>query len=166
MPTFPLLPRITRPGPGPRSSCDRKLPKRKVMGLGAKSGRDRRKFPRVPYASQAQLVLCPGGARSVGTPVEVVDFSRQGIGIRSSEALVLGAKYVVREPNVTTQGGSVIYTVVRAERLADGAWTIGLQVSNTVETTTDETIKPHRETRVRTAVLIVIGVVGLAAAWW
>ena len=137
------------------------------MGLGAKSGRERRKFPRVPYHSQAHLVLCPGGARSVGTPVEVVDYSRQGIGIRSSQALVLGEKYVVREPNVTAQGGSVIYTVVRAERLDSGIWSIGMQVSSTIETTTDETIKPHRETgRVRTAVLIVIGVAGLAAAWW
>jgi ABC-type sulfate transport system permease component len=51
----------------------------------------------------------------------------------------------------------------------DGIWSIGMQVSNTIKatTTTDEMIKAERGSgRLTTVALIVVGIAGIAVAWW
>ena len=135
------------------------------MGLSEKTGRERRRWPRTRHKAKAQVVLCPGSGRG-GTEVEILDYSKEGIGLISHDGLLMGEKYVVREPHITAQGGSVIYTVVRAQRIDDDKWSIGLQVSNSVDPT-EQLIEAHASRgEVGKLLLLLIGIIFVASIWW
>lgn len=81
--------------------------------------------------SPAQLILYPPGRHTFTFDVTIVDYSATGIGIVHSESLMVGQTYIVRGP-LATQKNTCIFTVMRSEQRADGAWSIGLCASNTL----------------------------------
>src|SRR4051812_18086968 len=83
----------------------------------AKRGAERRRAKRVPIESQAELFRCPSSSRTAPVKVAVRDVSATGVGVLSDEPLPVGQKYVVKEPTIISKQKSVLYTVVRAERI-------------------------------------------------
>lgn len=93
------------------------------------TGRDRRRDERFPRRSTAQLFMLPSGRLSHPINVTVVDYSATGIGLISRENLMVGQRYVVREPFLT-QNASSMYTVVRSDAKGNGIFSIGLLQDN------------------------------------
>ena len=94
-------------------------------------GIDHRRAPRIRRKSRAQLLLYPSGRHPHPIDVTIVDFSATGIGIVHNEGLLIGQKFIVREPHVT-QGNTCLFTVVRSEKRPDGTYSIGLHVGNSL----------------------------------
>lgn len=92
---------------------------------------DNRVAPRQPRQSTAQLLLYPSGRHPHPIDVQVVDYSSTGIGVVHSEGLLVGKKFVVREPHVT-DGNTCLFTVVRSDPRPDGTFSIGLHVGNSL----------------------------------
>ena len=90
-----------------------------------------RRAPRVRRKSHAQLLLYPAGRHPHPIDVTVVDYSATGIGIIHSEGLLVGQKFIVREPHVT-EGKTCLFTVVRSEPRADGTFSIGMHIGNSL----------------------------------
>ena len=97
----------------------------------APRGTENRRAPRTRRKSRAQLLLFPSGRHPHPIDVTVVDYSATGIGVVHSEGLLVGQKFIVREPHVT-EGNTCLFTVVRSEKLPDGSYSIGLHVGNTL----------------------------------
>ena len=95
---------------------------------------ENRQAPRIRRKSRAQLLLFPSGRHPHPIDVTVVDYSATGIGIVHSEGLLVGQKFIVREPHVT-EGNTCLFTVVRSDRRPDGTYSIGLHIGNSL---TDE----------------------------
>ena len=93
---------------------------------------ENRRAPRFTRKSRAQLLLYPSGRHPHPIDVAVVDYSVTGIGIIHHEGLLVGQKFVVREPHVT-HGNTCLFTVVRSDRRPDGKYSIGLHVGNTLQ---------------------------------
>jgi hypothetical protein len=91
-----------------------------------------RAAPRTRRQSHAQLLLYPAGRHPHPFDVTVVDYSATGIGIVHDEGLLIGQRFIVREPYVT-KGNTCLFTVVRSDHRADGTYSIGLHVSNTLK---------------------------------
>jgi hypothetical protein len=96
---------------------------------------DRRMSDRFPVGADGQLFLCPAGRSTPPLHVHVRDVSDTGVGVVYGAPLPLGQKYVVKQPAVARRGGSVLFTVVRSEKLPDGTFTIGLHASHLLENT-------------------------------
>lgn len=92
---------------------------------------DNRGAPRLPRCSTAQLLHYPAARHQHPINVEVTDYSATGIGVIHNEGLLIGKRFVVREPHVT-QRNTCIFTVVRCDRRRDGTFSIGLHVGNSL----------------------------------
>ena len=92
---------------------------------------DNRVAPRAPRESTAQLLQYPAGRHQHPIEVQVTDYSETGIGIIYHEGLLIGRTFVVREPHVT-KGKTCLFTVVRSDPRADGTFSIGLHVGNSL----------------------------------
>jgi len=103
-------------------------------------GVEKRRAPRFQHVSRAQLIFWPSTRRIAPIDVQVVDYSSTGVGIVHDEALLLGQTYVLREPLVT-EGHTCMYTVARCDRRADGRFSIGLHICNTLE----DALEPREE---------------------
>jgi hypothetical protein len=90
-----------------------------------------RRAARVRRKSRAQLLLYPAGRHPHPIDVTIVDYSATGIGIIHSEGLLVGQKFIVREPHVT-EGKTCLYTVVRSEARTDGSFSIGMHIGNSL----------------------------------
>ena len=100
-------------------------------GAALGSGWENRAAIRLPRSSTAQLLHYPAGRHQHPIDVQVIDYSATGIGIIHSEGLLVGKKFVVREPHVT-DGNTCLFTVVRSDPRADGTFSIGLHVGNSL----------------------------------
>jgi len=99
-----------------------------AAAAGAKS-RDNRAAPRAARTSNAQLLAYPPARHQHPIDVQVTDYSATGIGVIHNEGLILGRKFVVREPHVT-KGNTCLFTVVRSDPRPDGTFSVGLHVGN------------------------------------
>ncbi|MEA2709168.1 MAG: hypothetical protein QOF78_1769 [Phycisphaerales bacterium] len=106
--------------------------RRKREAEDAAGSADQRNAQRLPRQSSAQLLLYPSGRHPRPIDVQVVDYSSTGIGIIHNEGLLIGKKFVVREPHVT-DGNTCLFTVVRSDQRSDGTYSIGLHVGNSLE---------------------------------
>src|SRR6266496_4194679 len=79
-------------------------------------------------SDQQALAVNDPHARARIIDVQVVDYSRTGVGIIHSESLLVGQTFVVREPQVTKGSSRFLYKVVRCDRRPDSRFSIGLQV--------------------------------------
>ena len=93
-----------------------------------RKGAERRRAPRVRLDSEAELVVCPASSRTAPLKVQVRDVSATGVGILHDEPLPLGQKYVVREPTISRLA-SILFTVVRTDRVGENRYSIGLHAS-------------------------------------
>jgi hypothetical protein len=83
---------------------------------------------RIPHRAPAQLMLWPAGPRTAPIDVQVVDYSRVGVGIVTGEIILVGQKYVLRESEVTRGTNTCLYQVVRCDRRPDGRYSVGLRI--------------------------------------
>jgi hypothetical protein len=97
----------------------------------AAAAADNRLAPRLPRTSTAQLLQYPAGRHQHPIDVQVTDYSSTGIGVIYHEGLLIGRKFVVREPHVT-DGKTCLFTVVRCDPRGDGTYSIGLHVGNSL----------------------------------
>ena len=95
-------------------------------------GADRRRAPRIKRESNAQLIFWPASTRTAPMDVRLIDYSRTGVGVLHDEAILIGQKFVLREPFVT-RDSTCIYTVARCEKRNDGHFIIGLHVAAPIE---------------------------------
>jgi hypothetical protein len=92
---------------------------------------DLRRAKRVKRKSRAQLLLYPSGRHPHPIDVTVIDYSATGIGIVHTEGLLVGQKFIVREPYVT-RDNTCLFTVVRSEPRPDGTFSIGMHIGNSL----------------------------------
>lgn len=95
-----------------------------------KKGAERRQATRRRVNSQAELLVCPASSRTATIKVNVLDVSETGVGIVHNEPLPLGQKYVVKEQSIIPKKQPCLYTVVRADPMPNGAYSIGLHASH------------------------------------
>lgn len=129
------------------------------------TGSDRRKARRTPMKTTGQLLICPSSSRTAPIPVEFQDVSATGVGIVHSEALRLGQKFVVKEQSLSKRP-TLLYTVVRSDRIDEGRYSIGLHATSLMPQTSDSTV-PAGDRRGNTIMLYVgllLLMAGLAAA--
>ncbi len=100
-------------------------------GDGAGSSADNRVAPRLRRFSTAQLLHYPSARHQHPINVQVTDYSSTGIGVIHNEGLLIGKTFVVREPHVTDKN-TCLFTVVRCDPRADGTYSIGLHVGNSL----------------------------------
>ena len=131
------------------------------------TGRERRKAPRKPLGTVGQLVVCPASSRTAPLEVHVNDYSVTGIGIIHNEPLPLGQKYVIKEQNVARQG-SVLFTVVRCDRIDENRFSIGLHASSLLQNNFQHSQSGKQKGGVPVALLVVTLLLGVASAiyWW
>jgi hypothetical protein len=103
-----------------------------AAGGADKGSADNRVAPRRPRYSTAQLLVYPQPRHPRPIDVQVTDYSATGIGVIHSEGLLVGEKFVVREPHVT-DGNTCLFTVVRSDPRPDGTFSIGLHVGNSLD---------------------------------
>src|SRR5262245_33950588 len=94
----------------------------------AKDYGDRRRAPRIRRDSKAQLLFWPATTRTAPIDVQLVDYSSTGVGVLNHEAIIIGQKFVLREPFVT-HGSTCLYTVARCSKRDDGYYIIGLHAT-------------------------------------
>ena len=102
-----------------------------ATATGTNGGWENRVATRLPRSSTAQLLHYPGGRHQHPIDVQVIDYSATGIGVIHHEGLLVGTKFVVREPHVT-DGNTCLFTVVRSDPRPDGTFSIGLHVGNSL----------------------------------
>jgi hypothetical protein len=112
----------------PRASLLRRSPAADSAGGGSINNR---LAPRSPRLSTAQLLQYPAGRHQHPIEVQVIDYSATGIGVIHHEGLLIGRRFVVREPYVTKRN-TCIFTVVRSDPRPDGTFSIGLHVGNSL----------------------------------
>jgi len=129
---------------------------------------ENRRAPRFTRRSRAQLLLYPSGRHPHPIDVAVVDYSVTGIGIIHHEGLLVGQKFVVREPHVT-HGNTCLFTVVRSDRRPDGTYSIGLHVGNTLQDELEPMVEiapaPGVSRRVK-LLFLAFSILGSAAMAW
>jgi hypothetical protein len=94
-------------------------------------GANLRRAARVKRKSRAQLLLYPSGRHPHPIDVTIVDYSATGIGVVHTVGLLVGQKFIVREPHVT-RDNTCLYTVVRSEPMPDGRFSIGMHIGNSL----------------------------------
>jgi hypothetical protein len=94
----------------------------------AKNGTDRRRAPRIKRDGPAQLIFWPASTRTAALDVRLLDYSRTGVGVLHQEAIIIGQKFVLREPFVT-RDSTCIFTVARCDKRDDGYYIIGLHAT-------------------------------------
>jgi hypothetical protein len=135
-----------------------------------KTGRERRRAERKPMQSHAELYRCPSSSRATPLKVAVKDVSATGVGVVHDEPLPVGQKYVVKEPLISQQK-SVLYTVVRAERMGADKYSIGLHASHLIDEGnggfihSGESASAGRVNGMAKLLLLAMLFGGLAAAW-
>ena len=125
------LHRIVRPSAVAAANDTSTRARLKAAAAAAGKTDDNRIAPRRPRSSTAQLLRYPAGRHTSPIDVQVTDYSATGIGVIHSEGLIIGRKFVVREPHVTT-GNTCLFTVVRSDPRPDGTFSIGLHVGNSL----------------------------------
>ena len=120
---------MTPPAPAPTAAAA--AASRHLFGNMTRT-RENRRAPRFSRKSRAQLLLFPSGRHPHPIDVTVVDYSVTGIGILHNEGLLVGQKFIVREPHVTN-GNTCLFTVVRSDPRPDGTYSIGLHVGNSLD---------------------------------
>jgi hypothetical protein len=130
----------------------------------ANEGGDRRRAPRFKRNSKAQLIFWPASPRTAPIDVQLVDYSRTGVGVVNHEAIIVGQKFVLREPFVT-HGSTCIYTVVRCSKCDDGHYIIGLHATPSEEPTlaTEPVPGISKWLRIGYFVFAVIGAIAIVA---
>ena len=96
------------------------------------AGAERRRARRVPLDSNAELYICPSSTRTAPLKVKMRDVSATGVGVVHTEPLPVGQKYVVKEPTIS-RTHPALFTVVRAERIADNCYSMGLHASHLLD---------------------------------
>jgi len=131
-----------------------------------KKGADRRRSPRREVNKTAELIVCPASSRTAPIKVNIRDISATGVGVIHSEPLPLGQKYVVREPSIIPRSQPCLYTVVRADRVGDGKFSIGLHASHLMGLEVGE--KTGRAKTAAMARLLILAMLtgGLIAVAW
>ena len=131
-----------------------------------KKGADRRLSPRREVNKTAELIVCPASSRTAPIKVNVRDISSTGVGLIHNEPLPLGQKYVVREPSIIPRSQPCLYTVVRADQVGDGKFSIGLHASHLMGLEVGE--KTGRAKTAAMARLLICAILlgGLFAAAW
>ena len=133
-----------------------------------KRSADNRAARRLRRMSTAQLLNYPAGRHQHPIEVQVTDYSATGIGVIHSEGLLIGRKFVVREPHVT-DGNTCLFTVVRSDPRPDGTFSIGLHVGNSLGNEHDPllTIPPapgiSRSSKILFGVFALIGIAMIVA---
>ena len=122
------LNRIVRPSVTAADDTSTRARLKAAADAAAKSS-DNRAAPRNARSSSAQLLQYPAGRHTAPIDVQVTDYSSTGIGVIHTEGLIIGRKFVVREPHVTN-GNTCLFTVVRSDPRPDGTFSIGLHVGN------------------------------------
>jgi hypothetical protein len=95
------------------------------------TGADRRRAPRIERNSTARLFILPSGRLSRPIDATVVDYSEGGVGLICDTNLLVGQRYIIREPFLTRKASS-LYTVVRSDNRGDGTYGIGLRLDGTL----------------------------------
>jgi hypothetical protein len=131
-----------------------------------KKGSDRRRSPRRDVNRTAELIVCPASSRTAAIKVNVRDISATGVGLIHNEPLPLGQKYVVREPSIIPRSQPCLYTVVRADAVGEGKFSIGLHASHLIGLEVGE--KTGRAKTAAMARLLILAILtgGVVAAAW
>ena len=131
-----------------------------------KKGSDRRRSPRRDVNRTAELIVCPASSRTAPIKVNVRDISATGVGLIHNEPLPLGQKYVVREPSIIPRSQPCLYTVVRADAVGEGKFSIGLHASHLIGLEVGE--KTGRAKTAAMARLLILAILtgGVVAAAW
>jgi hypothetical protein len=95
------------------------------------TGAERRRAPRIERQSTARLFILPSGRLSRPIDATVVDYSEGGVGLVCETNLLVGQRYIIREPFLTRKASS-LYTVVRSDNRGDGTYGIGLRLDGTL----------------------------------
>ena len=127
------------------------------------SGRERRLSPRMPLRTTGQLVICPASPRTAPITVHVSDCSATGVGVIHTDPLPLGQKFVVKEQTISRQK-SVLFTVVRSDRIDENRFSIGLHASHLLENAFEHSQRRAPQQNVATAALILLTLGAGAAA--
>ena len=98
----------------------------------AASGRERRRAERMLLGTVGHMVTCPASSRTAPLTVTIADCSATGVGVIHTEPLPVGAKFVIKEPTISRRQ-SVLFTVVRADRIDAERFSIGLHASHLME---------------------------------
>jgi hypothetical protein len=128
------------------------------------SGAERRRAPRFKRESNAQLIVWPASTRTAPITVRLVDYSRTGVGLLHDEAILIGQKFVLREPFVT-RDSTCIYTVARCQKRHDGHFIIGLHVATASDAATEPAPAPdeNRLASIGFFLFALIGAIGVVA---
>ena len=141
-------------------------PAPRAMSKTKKKGADRRRSPRREVNKTAELIVCPASSRTAPIKVNIRDISATGVGLMHHEPLPLGQKYVVREPSVIPRSQPCLYTVVRADPVGEGKFSIGLHASHLIGLEVGEkTGRAKTAAMARLLILAILFGVLFAAAW-
>jgi hypothetical protein len=117
----------------------------------------------------AELRICPATSRTVPARVKVRDVSSTGLGIVHESPLPVGQKCVVKTPTLPDKQ-ACLYTVVRAVPLNDGAFLIGLHLSQLLEgsvfRTSAATNESARFGRKLAIALLILALAGVASSFF
>ena len=118
---------------------------------------------RIPHRAPAQLVLWPAGPRTAPIDVQVLDYSRVGVGIVAGEIMLMGQKYVLREEQVTRGSSTCLYQVVRCDRRPDGRFSVGLRICGDQMDLEPREEPPRRLSRAMQWAYFVFALIGASA---
>jgi hypothetical protein len=114
--------------PSTPTTPEQQPPQQQPRTVRLADGSEARMAVRIPHRAPAQLMLWPAGPRTAPIDVQVVDYSRVGVGIVAREIILIGQKYVVRESEVTRGSNTCLYQAVRCDRRSDGRYSVGLRI--------------------------------------
>ena len=134
--------------------------RRSPSSASTKDSINNRVSPRSPRQSSAQLLQYPAGRHQHPIKVQVTDYSATGIGIIHEEGLLIGRTFVVREPHITN-GKTCLFTVVRSDPQADGTFSIGLHVGNSLGNEHDPLLELEQAPGISLSSKILFGVFAL-----
>ena len=115
---------------------------------------DRRRARRIKRESLAQLMFWPTTRRCTPIDVQMLDYSSTGVGVLHDEAMLIGQKFILKEPFVT-KGGTCLYAVARCDKRDDGRFTVGLHACREEQVIPDVEEKPVEPVRGWTAVAFI-----------
>ena len=162
---FPVPP-LTSPPPPQSQPASAAAPAPRAAAATMKKGAERRRSPRREVNKTAELIVCPASSRTAPIKVNIRDISATGVGLMHHEPLPLGQKYVVREPSIIARSQPCLYTVVRADRMGEGKFSIGLHASHLIGLEVGE--KTGRAKTAAMARLLILAILlgGLFAFTW
>jgi hypothetical protein len=86
---------------------------------------DRRRAPRIKRNKDVVILPCANGVVTGSIPVKLQDVSARGVGFVHSAPMEKGQQFIFRVPRTDTVPITLLYTVARCEKMADGRYTIG-----------------------------------------